>query len=167
MKEVTEWDNRPRLMWVWDEDDEDKKYRLFVVYIAAKVNRGQKRVLSVNTVTHTSKWYDHCAEITDEEKRMTNKQLSDWLAEDYHREYVDTKYGLVHKLVYAYYDIDRDIEVSESIRIRENNGEWREPLVELMRKASGPDLTFASGKKGVKNADDIDSVDSDRHPVGT
>lgn len=32
MKEVTEWNGKPRLMWCWD-DNEDNGYEDFVVYI--------------------------------------------------------------------------------------------------------------------------------------
>ena len=35
MKEVREWDNNPRMMWVWDSVDEKPKKK-FVIYIQPK-----------------------------------------------------------------------------------------------------------------------------------
>lgn len=72
--------------------------------------------------------YDFIAEI-GEQRRMTNKELSRWLRENPTREY---KY-YNDSWVFSYYEYKEgceEEEVSEKIRIRENYGEWREPLVE-------------------------------------
>lgn len=34
MKELKEWDNIPRMMWVWDNDEKDR-LKMTVVYIIA------------------------------------------------------------------------------------------------------------------------------------
>ena len=61
---------------------------------------------------------------------MTNKELSRWLRGKPTREYKD-KYG---DFVYgerAYRYAEQDEEVVDSTLIREDDGEWREPLVEV------------------------------------
>lgn len=74
MKGITyeEWQKNPtpRVMWVWDDDYEEDKKKLKVLYIS-------KEVYPVVSVTSDDKHvyrYEHCAEI--EKRRMTNKELS-------------------------------------------------------------------------------------------
>ena len=62
---------------------------------------------------------------------MTNKELARWLREKPTREYKckdgdDYIYGC-----YVYKECRRDEEIPERIKIREDDGEWREPLVEV------------------------------------
>lgn len=75
--------------------------------------------------------YIHCAEI-GKQRRMTNKELSRWLREKPTREF---KYSSsiscsVHSF-YIYNEDDGEEEVSKDVVIREDDGEWREPLVEV------------------------------------
>lgn len=61
---------------------------------------------------------------------MTNKELSRWLREKPTREF---KYN-VGRSVYSVHNYDEDCgddEVREDTVIREDDGEWREPLVEV------------------------------------
>ena len=63
---------------------------------------------------------------------MTNKELSRWLREKPHRERKVA--GVLHSYIYTFYtynENEQDEEVSEDMRIREDDGEWQEPLVEV------------------------------------
>ena len=73
----------------------------------------------------------HCAEI-EKSRRMTKKELSRWLSEKPTREF---KYGnsaswSVYS-TYTYDEFDTDKEVRKDVVIREDDGEWQEPLVEI------------------------------------
>ena len=138
MKEVTyeEWQKNPtpRMMWVWSYDDEDNKVQRKVIYIL-KAGVYENPVLTVADES-TYECYKHCAEI-EKTRRMTNKELSRWLREKPTREYKYrnnyAKYGFGY-YVYSYLsyleETKADEEVNASILIREDDGEWREPLVE-------------------------------------
>ena len=63
---------------------------------------------------------------------MTNRELSRWLREKPTREYKccnRTDVGVI--CFYSYTEEDADQEVDEFYLIREDDGEWREPLVEV------------------------------------
>ena len=129
MKEVTyeDWQKNPtpREMWVWDF--EERKQQLKVIYISK-----EDVAYPVVTLTHSDidlSRYKHCAEIK-KQRRMTNKELARWLREKPTREckYVYDSY------VYSFYDYKEtcgDEEVDKEIVIREDDGEWQEPLVEV------------------------------------
>ena len=78
--------------------------------------------------------YKHCAEI-EKQRRMTNKELVRWLRENPTREYkyfsVDGSNNSFVHYSYSYIENCADDEISEQILIREDDGEWREPLVEV------------------------------------
>ena len=75
--------------------------------------------------------YKHCAEIEEPKtRRMTYKELSWWLRENPIREYRYQASDYVHSIFDCKY-YNQDEEVRADIRIRENGGEWREPLVEV------------------------------------
>ena len=128
MKEVTyeDWQKNPmpRMMWVWDDYEEDKKKRK-IIYISKE----RYPVVSVTLDDKHVERYEHCAEI-EKQRRMTNKELSRWLREKPTREYKfknsDFVYGEKN-----YREIEQDDEVKYDIFIREDDGEWREPLVEV------------------------------------
>lgn len=130
MKEVTyeDWQKNPtpRMMWVWD-DNIDNKIRRKVVYIM----NGDScfSVITVDEQSTCCVFYKHCAEI-EKQRRMTNKELSRWLREKPTREY---KYKNSDDYIYSYYEYKEgyaDKEVDESVVIREDDGEWQEPLME-------------------------------------
>lgn len=133
MKEVTyeDWQKNPtpRMMWVWCSEDEEKKKRK-VVYILSGIKGKKYNVLTVADKETCTTAYIHCAEI-EKQRRMTNKELSRWLREKPTREYkyIDDNY------IFSYYEYkegcEEEEEVPEKIRIREDDGEWREPLVEV------------------------------------
>ena len=132
MKEVTyeDWQKNPtpRVMWVWDDNYEEDKKKLKVLYIFLKK---RTPVVSVTLDDKHVYRYEHCAEI-EETRRMTNKELARWVREKPTREY---KYSnSIENRVYSTYTYDEDAEeeeVRKDVVIREDDGEWREPLVEV------------------------------------
>ena len=130
MKELTyeDWlkNPTPRLMWVWNRDIEDRLQVKVICII--KPDMCIFPVLSVTDDNLTYETYQHCAEIK-KGRRMTNIELSRWLRESPTREY---KY-INDSYIFSYNEYKEGCEneeVSEKIRIREDYGEWQEPLVE-------------------------------------
>ena len=131
MKEVTyeDWQKNPtpRMMWVWNDDVENKE-KIKVAYVFNDVPT--YRVLSIVDDDSAFETFKHCAEIEEPKiRRMTHKELARWLREKPTREY---KY-LTSDFIccnYNYREENQDKEAHEDIRIREDDGEWREPLVE-------------------------------------
>ena len=131
MKEITyeEWQKNPtpRMMWVWNSNIENK-VQAKVIYVI------KSDAYSVITLTDNDVdllRYKHCAEIEEPKtRRMTNKELSRWLREKPTREY---KYQTSDYICSAfdYRECKQDEEVHEDIRIREDGGEWKEPLIEI------------------------------------
>ena len=134
MKEVTyeEWlrNPTPRMMWVWDVNEEDK-VRQKVVYV---IKRGSCDYPIRTTKDDDTDYeaYRHCAEI-EEPRRMTNRELSRWLREKPTREikYCSNTYSNTICCFYTYVEEDAEQEAVEGILIREGDGDWREPLVEV------------------------------------
>ena len=132
MKEVTyeDWQKNPtpRMMWVWD-DKEKEKVKRKVVYILSGVRGRKQNVITLYTDESCTYAYAHCAEI-EKQRRMTNQELAWWLREKPTREW---KY-MNGVTVYGYYGYEEKCENEEvlnNILIREDGGEWREPLVEV------------------------------------
>ena len=132
MKEVTyeDWQKNPtpRVMWVWDDDEEDRKQQKVVYVIKGESCRYPVRI-TINDDTD----YEvcrHCAEIEEPKtRRMTNKELSRWLREKPTREYKYLTSDYICN-TFDYREYKQDEEVDVDMRIREDDGEWREPLVE-------------------------------------
>ena len=133
MKEVTyeDWQKNPtpRMMWVWDNKVGDKVKRKVIYFNENKYAHYPIIALSENSAMSVG--YKHCAEI-EEQRRMTNKELSRWLREKPTREY---KYSnSIEHRVYSTYTYDEDAEeeeVRKDVVIREDDSDWREPLVEV------------------------------------
>ena len=132
MKEVTheDWQKNPtpRMMWVWDDSEKDKIQRK-VVYV---IKGGCKYPVRVTTDDDTDyEAYMHCAEI-EKQRRMTNKELSRWLREKPTRECKSSSSsdGVV-QCYYTYIESTADEELDDTILIREDDSDWREPLVEV------------------------------------
>ena len=131
MKEVTyeDWQKNPtpRMMWVWDSSENNKK-QLKVIYISK-----EDITHPVITLSHSdidSSRYKHCAEIEKSKtRRMTYKELSRWLRENPTREYRYTTSNYIFTSS-DYRENNQDKEVHGDIMVRENDGEWKEPLVE-------------------------------------
>ena len=134
MKEVTyeDWQKNPtpRMMWVWDSSENNKVQRK-VLYIIDKPITYQVIALIKSELSTES--FMHCAEIEEPKtRRMTNKELSRWLREKPTREFKFN--GYIGCSVYSIYTYDEDCgdkEVRNDVVIREDDGEWKEPLVEV------------------------------------
>ena len=130
MKEVTyeDWQKNPtpRIMWVWD-DDETAKIQRKVVYVIKR--QGCTNYPVRTTINNDIDYglYKHCAEI-EKLRRMTRKELSRWLREKPTRE---CKLGTSVFSSYNYSEAGAYDEVFDGTLIREDDGEWREPLVEV------------------------------------
>lgn len=131
MKEVTyeDWQKNPipRLMWVWCDDESEKKKRK-VIYILSGVKGKKYNVLTVADKETCTTAYTHCAEI-EEPRRMTNKELSRWLREKPTREWKYTEDNNIYSS-YSYAEECADETCWNVVVVREDDGEWREPLVE-------------------------------------
>ena len=131
MKEVTyeDWQKNPtpRMMWVWDDKDKNKVKRKVIYFLENKM--AHYPIVTLSPDAAISAGYKHCAEI-EKQRRMTNKELSRWLREKPTREckYLNSEYICS---TFEYREYVQDEEVHEDMRIREDDGEWREPLVEV------------------------------------
>ena len=133
MKEVTyeDWQKNPtpRMMWVWNSKGEDK-VKAKVIHILSN-GVCVYPILTVTDIDDDYETYKHCAEIEEPKtRRMTNKELSRWLREKPTREckYLNSEYICS---TFEYREYKQDEEVHEDMLIREDDGEWREPLVEV------------------------------------
>ena len=132
MKEVTyeDWvkNPTPRMMWVWDSNKKNKTQRKVIYLLKENIT------YPVIVLTHDDidlSRYQHCAEI-EKQRRMTHKELSRWLREKLTREYKRSiRVDIGVNSFYSYIEEDADQEVDETFLIREDDGEWREPLVEV------------------------------------
>ena len=131
MKELTyaDWQQNPtpRMMLVWN-DDENFRNRRKVIYYSNKDVVYPVMALTSDEVVFDS--FKHCAEI-GKTRRMTKKELSRWLREKPTREF---KYGSYISCsvysTYTYGEDEEDVEVRKDIVVREDDGEWKEPLIE-------------------------------------
>ena len=130
MKEVTyeDWQKNPtpRMMWVWNDNDTLKVKRKVVYFYGVK---DPYPIVALTTDESISGIYMHCAEI-EKPRRMTNKELSWWLSEKPHRARKSTSTSYICSY-YTYLENEQDEKVPNDIFIREDDGEWREPLVEI------------------------------------
>lgn len=131
MKEVTyeDWlrNPTPRVMWVWDSNPE-KAIKRKVIYFTGKPV--MYPVISIpEDETGAVTKFKHCAEI-GRQRRMTNKELSRWLREKPAREWKYSTDNQIHTNS-DYSDDWADSEVYEKVVIRENDSDWREPLMEV------------------------------------
>ena len=133
MKEVTyeDWQKNPtpRMMWVWNSKVEDK-VKAKVIHILSN-GVCVYPILTVTDIDDDYETYKHCAEIEEPKtRRMTNKELSRWLREKPTREYKYLTSDYICS-TFDYREYKQDEEVDVDMRIREDDSEWREPLVEV------------------------------------
>ena len=128
MKEVTyeDWQKNPtpRMMWVWDNLENAKEQRK-VIYISELGI--PYPIFALTDDKLNTEHFRHCAEI-GKQRRMTNKELSRWLREHPSREYKYQAGDYIYS-AFNYRECKQGGEVHKDIRIREDGGEWREPLV--------------------------------------
>jgi hypothetical protein len=134
MKEVTyeDWQKNPtpRMMWVWGSNENAKQKRKVIYFLAPEF---RYPVVALTKNETTTGCFKHCAEIEEPKtRRMTNKELSRWLREKPTREYKNTHnfYPIVYG-EYTYLESESSDKVDTNILIREDDGEWKEPLVEV------------------------------------
>ena len=132
MKEVTyeDWQKNPtpRMMWVWDSIENNKRQRKVIYFLDSKLPHP---LVALTEDKVGIEQFKHCAEIEElKTRRMTNKELSRWLREKPTREYKYLTSDYICS-TFDYREYKQDEEVSEDMRIREDDGEWREPLVEV------------------------------------
>lgn len=146
MKEVTyeEWQKNPtpRMMWVWNDDIEEREKSKVVYVIKGGSCRYPVRVTMNDDTDYEA--YRHCAEIeepqylrmTKKYRRMTNQELAWWLQdsikEGKHRErkFIGSGSSVINSTM-CYIEEESNDLVGTDILIRENGGEWHEPLVEV------------------------------------
>ena len=131
MKEVTyeDWQKNPtpRVMWCWNSNVENK-VQAKVIYV---IKRDEYRVITLTDNDVDIIRYKHCAEI-EKQRRMTKKELSRWLREKPTREFkYNNHIGCSVYSSYTYDEYSEDEEVRKDILIREDDSEWKEPLVEV------------------------------------
>ena len=132
MKEVTyeDWQKNPtpRMMWVWDSIENNKRQRKVIYFLDSKLPHP---LVALTEDKVGIEQFKHCAEIEElKTRRMTNKELSRWLREKPTREYKYLTSDYICN-TFDYREYVQDEEVHEDMRIREDDGEWREPLVEV------------------------------------
>lgn len=133
MKELSyeEWikNPKPRIMWVWHNDFEEREKRK-VVYVI-KDDFTSCPVLAVSEEDASFCIYCHCAEIEElKTRRMTYRELAWWLKGETTREWKHRSAGVVRGFL-TYPESEGSLFVIEDILIRENGGKWHEPLVEV------------------------------------
>ena len=134
MKEVTyeDWQKNPtpRMMWVWD-DNEKEKIKRKVIYVLSGVSGRKYNAITLHSEESCTNSYAHCAEIGEPKtRRMTNKELARWLRGKPTRECKWTFDGSICS-VHTYNEKVENEEVHKDVVIREDDGEWKEPLVEV------------------------------------
>ena len=124
MKEVTyeDWQKNPtpRMMWIWDSFENDKKQRK-VIYIS---ELGIPYPIFALTEDKLDiEHFKHCAEIEEPKtRRMTNKELARWLREKPTREYKYLTSDYICS-TFDYREYKQDEEVDVDMRIREDDSE--------------------------------------------
>ena len=135
MKEVTyeDWQKNPtpRMMWVWDNESSRKKLKVLYILSEEEYATCFRVIALANEDSCVIRRYVHCAEIEEPKtRRMTHKELARWLREKPTREFKHKD----NSPVYSVHSYDEDCggeEVARDVIIREDDGEWREPLVEV------------------------------------
>ena len=133
MKEIIyeDWQKNPtpRMMWCWNSNVKNK-VQAKVIYVI-KLDTYPVITLTDNDVDLLR--YKHCAEIEEPKtRRMTKKELARWIREKPTREFkYNNNIGCSVYSVYTYDEYSEDEEARKDILIREDDGEWREPLVEV------------------------------------
>ena len=135
MKEVTyeDWQKNPtpRMMWVWDNESSKKKLKVLYILSEEEYVTRFRVIALANGDSCAIRRYAHCAEIEiEKQRRMTNKELARWIREKPTREW-KYKNGTSVYGYYVYEEKCENEEVLNNILIREDDGEWREPLVEV------------------------------------
>lgn len=141
MKEVTEWNGKPRWMWCWFDNENDKR-KGYVVHILTK-----EEMMETDTsypVMTTDCGFLHCAEIEEDKTRLNNYELSQ-LVKCFG---VEFSYGseVVNNNGMSYRNDEAYESVPESYKIRYKQDVWEEPTIEtvwIWRVDETPDSDIA------------------------
>lgn len=128
MKEVTEWDNKPRWMWVWDDDEKGKEKR-YVTCILTEEE--MKEAEAEYPVCAYNLNYKHCAEIEEETTRLTNYELSQLL------KCFGVECSTIGKVTvqnFFIYEQSKDNNNALNTFIRYKQGEWEKSTRETVWK---------------------------------
>lgn len=131
MKEVTKWNGKPRWMWVWDDNENNKTKKYVVSILSEKETREANIYCPVMVVGY---YYKHCAEIEEESTRLTLYELSQLLK----CFGVDCTWGTKRR-IFNNVDPSAEEESKELLedynyKIRYKGGEWEEPTRETVFK---------------------------------
>lgn len=133
MKEVTKWNGKPRWMWVWDDDEETKRLKEYVLCILTEKEMEETEALyPVRAVNNN---FEHCAEIEEESKKETRltlyelSQLLKCFGVNYSLGSNTDCYNNLGLLVEK-----ENNELTDSYKIRYKQGEWEEPTRETVLK---------------------------------
>lgn len=132
MKVITykEWlrNPTPRMMWVWDINEKDKVQRKVIYFYD---NGIPYPIIALSDDETDTENFKYCAEI-EKPRRMTQRELSLWLRENPTREYKRfISDDAIVSCYYSYIERNANEEIDDSILIREDDSDWREPLVEV------------------------------------
>lgn len=137
MKEVTyeDWQKNtmPRMMWCWNSSERDKVPAKVISVV--KTNACIYPVLSIMKGDVGYETFRHCAEIEEiKTRRMTNKEFTLWLLEGIRegrlRQWRRINSNTVESVPCGYASGYENLLVENKL-IREDGGEWHEPLVEV------------------------------------
>lgn len=76
MKEVTEWNGKPRWMWVWDENENAKTKKYVFCFLTEEEMKECDTSYPVRTKINC---YKHCAEIEEKKRPCTREELIEML----------------------------------------------------------------------------------------
>lgn len=129
MKEVTEWNGKPRWMWCWDYD-ECKKEKRYVYCVLT--DEQLKESDGMYPVKASGGVFEHCAEIEEETTRLTEYELSQ-LLKCFGVEYSLGKNTSCFNSLGILIEYE-NTELADGYKIRYKQGEWEEPTRETVWK---------------------------------
>lgn len=128
MKEVTEWNGKPRYMWCWDYDE---NYRV-KDYVVCILSEEEMKETGTNWLVRAlCNGYMHCAEI-EEETRLTDYELSQLLkclGVDYTWGCMTSCHNSINPTL-----VKEGEKIPEDYKIRYKQGEWEKPTKETVLK---------------------------------
>lgn len=136
MKEITSEDwvknPTPRMMWVWDDDEQDKNKEM-VVYIKNNDQVSYPVVTACDDSCYTGA-YAHCAEITEEEGTPLNDYELGQLFRCMGVEWKQMGSAFINEMWSYVEGKEEELPISDSVKIRYKQGAWEEPTRETVLK---------------------------------
>lgn len=141
MKEVTEWNGKPRWMWCWDTENGTKVTEFVLCILTEEEMEKADTDYPVRTLKG---FFKHCAERKEETTRLTNYELSQLLkcfGVDYTWGCMSSSHNDINPAIF-----EEGEKIPEDYKIRYKQGEWEEPTKETVWKWWGeetPDSDIA------------------------